>query len=67
MRRVNTNTHSKKDLKMAATFAPDLVIDNELVRLGIVETIEQNVEGFNQASNGTIILTSRMLENDFTD
>ncbi len=52
---------------MSTTFAPDLVIDNELVRLGIVETIEQNVDGFNQASNGTIILTSRMIENDFAD
>jgi hypothetical protein len=52
---------------MAGTFASDLVIDNELVRLGIVETLEQNVDGFNAASNGTITLTSEKLENDFAD
>jgi len=52
---------------MANTIATDLVIDNELVRLGIVETLEQNVEGFNSASNGTIVLGSQALENDFAD
>ena len=52
---------------MAGTFASDLVIDNELVRLGIVETLEQNTEGFNTASNGTITLTSEKLENNFAD
>ena len=52
---------------MAITQATDLVIDNELVRLGIVETLEQNVEGFNAATNGTITLGSTALENDFAD
>ena len=52
---------------MATTFSTDLVIDNELVRLGIVETIEQNIDGFNAASNGTITLGSMALENDFAD
>ena len=52
---------------MATTYAPDLVIDNELVRLGIVETLEQNVEAFNASSNGTITLSSRAIENDFAD
>ncbi len=52
---------------MSTTFAPgDVVIDNELVRLGIVETLEQNVNGFNAASNGTITLGSRRIENDFS-
>ena len=52
---------------MATTFAPgDVVIDNELVRLGIVETLEQNVNGFNASSNGTITLGSRRIENDFS-
>ncbi len=51
---------------MSTTYAPgDVVIDNELVRLGIVETLEQNINGFNQASNGTITLGSRRIENDF--
>lgn len=49
------------------TMSTDLVIDNELVRLGIVETLEQNIEGFNTASNGTITLTSEKLENNFAD
>ena len=52
---------------MASTFASDLVIDNELVRLGIVETLEQNVDGFNASSNGTITLGSQAIENDFAD
>jgi len=52
---------------MAATYAPDLVIDNELVRLGIVEVLEQNLEAFNASSNGTMTLTSRAIENDFAD
>lgn len=52
---------------MALTQASDLVIDNELVRLGIVEVLEQNVDGFNMSSNGTITLGSQALENDFTD
>ncbi len=52
---------------MAGTFASDLVIDNELVRLGIVETLEQNIDGFNAASNGTITLSSQKLENNFAD
>ena len=52
---------------MASTFASDLVIDNELVRLGIVETLEQNLDGFNSASKGTITLGSMALENDSTD
>ncbi len=52
---------------MAITQASDLVIDNELVRLGIVETLEQNVDGFNASSNGTITLGSMALENDFAD
>jgi len=52
---------------MASTFASDLVIDNELVRLGIIETLEQNVDGFNAASKGTITLGSQALENDFVD
>ena len=52
---------------MASTFATDLVIDSELVRLGIVETLEQNVDGFNASSNGTITLGSQALENDFAD
>ncbi len=52
---------------MASTFASDLVIDNELVRLGIIETLEQNVDGFNTASKGTITLGSQALENDFVD
>jgi len=52
---------------MAATYAPDLVLDNELVRLGIVEVLEQNVEAFNASSNGTMTLTSRAIENDFAD
>ncbi len=52
---------------MATTQAPDLIIDNELVRLGIVETLEQNVDGFNSASNGTITLGSQAIENDFAD
>jgi len=52
---------------MSTTFATDLVIDNELVRLGIVETLEQNVDGFNASSNGTITLGSVALENDFAD
>ncbi len=53
---------------MASTIAPgDVVIDNELVRLGIVETLEQNVNGFNAASNGTITLGSQRIENDFAD
>ena len=53
---------------MAVTLAPDdIVIDNELMRLGIVETLEQNINGFNAASNGTITLGSRRIENDFAD
>jgi len=52
---------------MATTFAADLVIDNELVRLGIVETLEQNVDGFNASANGAISLSSRAIENDFAD
>ena len=52
---------------MASTFASDLVIDNELIRLGIVETLEQNVDGFNAASMGTITLGSMAIENDFAD
>ena len=53
---------------MAVTIAPgDVIIDNELVRLGIVETLEQNINGFNAASNGTITLGSKRLENDFTE
>lgn len=52
---------------MASTFASDLVLDNELVRLGIVETLEQNVDGFNASTNGTITLGSMALENDFAD
>jgi len=52
---------------MALTQASDLIIDQELLRLGIVETLEQNVDGFNAASNGTIILGSQALENDFAD
>lgn len=49
------------------TFATDVVIDNELVRLGIVETLEQNINGFNASSNCTITLGSRRIENDFAD
>jgi hypothetical protein len=52
---------------MAVTQASDVVIDNELVRLGIVETLEQNINGFNASSNGTITLGSRRIENDFAD
>lgn len=52
---------------MATTLASDLVIDQELLRLGIVETLEQNVNGFNAASNGTITLGSRRIENQFAD
>lgn len=52
---------------MATTFASDLIIDNELVRLGIVEVLEQNVDGFNAASNGTITFGSQAIENDFAD
>ena len=58
-----TNINIPKD---KATYADDLVINTELVRLGIVETLEQNVDGFNATSNGTIILTSQALEGDFT-
>lgn len=52
---------------MAITQASDLIIDNELVRLGIVETLEQNVDGFNASSNGTITLGSMALENDYAE
>ena len=52
---------------MATTLSSDLVLDNELVRLGIVETLEQNVDGFNASSNGTITLGSQALENEFAD
>ena len=62
-----THKLKTKGYIMASTFASDLVIDNELVRLGIVETLEQNVDGFNSASNGTITLGSIALENDFAD
>ena len=51
----------------ATTMSTDLVIDNELVRLGIVETLEQNIDGFNAATMGTITLTSEKLENNFAD
>ncbi len=59
-----TNIHIDK---ANATYADDVVIDTELVRLGIVETLEQNVDGFNASSNGTITLTSQALEGDFAD
>lgn len=52
---------------MGATFSSDLVLDNELIRMGIVEILEQNVEGFNASSNGTITLGSQALENEFAD
>jgi len=52
---------------MATTLSSDLVLDNELVRLGIIETLEQNIDGFNAASNGTITLSSQALENEFAD
>ena len=44
-----------------------LVIDTELVRLGIVEVLEQNIDGFNANSNGTILLTSQALEGDYAE
>lgn len=52
---------------MASTLSSDLVLDNELVRMGIIETLEQNVDGFNASSNGTITLGSQALENEFAD
>ena len=53
--------------KANATYADDVVIDTELVRLGIVETLEQNIDGFNASSNGTIVLTSQALEGDYSE
>lgn len=47
--------------------ASDIKFNEELLRMGITETIEQNVDAFNAASNGTIILNSQSLEGNFTE
>jgi hypothetical protein len=52
---------------MATTMATDIIFNEELIRLGITETIEQNVDAFNEASKGTILLSSEALEGNFAD
>jgi hypothetical protein len=52
---------------MATTMAADIKFNEELLRLGISEVIEQNVDAFNTASNNTIIMTTTSLEGNFSE